>query len=233
MLFLTTCNRITFLVGLTCFCQALQGQDKTIRINVPEGYDEITYDTSRVSQQDLDHWLTLSPVLSQNTNYLIPEDISWCPVYDHAYVGCGREHVFNQNNAELSQDRIRARLKRLNAKEFPPEFQSIVSYFRAVQSFYLWRNQQEIDYAESRSVEKLERAYAPLNIDPKGSCSDVLQQIRASSDPLSAWHLMLYEWGNCVWRGAVKSIGQYPQQTWNDALNKLGIREHLVVVEEN
>jgi hypothetical protein len=219
-------------MGLTLICQALWSQEKTIQIKVPEGYDEITYDASQVSRQDLDRWFTLSPVLSQNTNYLVPEDSLMCPVDDKAYVGCGREQVrLNHNNAERNQDKIRTRLQHLNTKELPPEFDPIIAYFRAVQSFALWRNQHEIDYAETRDVGTLERSYSPLALDPKLSCAGVLQQVRTSDDPLSAWHLVMYDWQNCMWRAASKSIGGYPQQAWSSALHNLGIREHLVVQE--
>jgi hypothetical protein len=46
---------------------------KILTLRVPEGHDDIFYDASRVNVKDLKHWLTLSPVLSQNDNFLYPE----------------------------------------------------------------------------------------------------------------------------------------------------------------
>ncbi len=224
---------MTLLVSWIGLSQAAWSETKTIRIRVPEGYDEITYDVSRISRHDLDHWLTLSPVLSQNTFYLFPENPQQCHSEDPAYVGCGREQVgLNRSNAKLNQEKIQARLKRLEVKQFPPDFATVVSYFHAVQSFGLWRNQQEIAYFETRKAESLERDYAPLGLHPKVSCAGVLQQIRTSLNPLSVWHSVVFDWDNCTWRQARKSLGEYPQQAWDTALKLEGIREHLVL-EEN
>jgi hypothetical protein len=232
MPFLTICKHSIILISLTALSQALWSEAKTIRIKVPEGYDEITYDASRVNLQNLNRWVTLSPVLSQNNGYLVPEDPLLCDIKDPAYTGCGREQVWlNINNAKHSQQKIQERLERLNREQFPPEFAPIVSYFRAVQSFALWRNQQEINYFETRNIASIEKAYTPLGLDAKVSCVGVLEQIRNSSNQLRAWNLVVNDWHNCMWQEFTKATGEYPQQAWDTALKVQGIREHLVVQE--
>lgn len=219
-------------MGLIGLCQALLSQEKTIKLKVPEGYDEITYDASQTTPQELDYWLTLSPVISQNNGYLVPENPLLCNIDDRAYTGCGHEQVsLNRGNAKRNQEKIQERLERLSVTQFPSEFEPIVSYFRAVQAFGLWRNQQEIDYFENRNFDSLGKPYESLGIDPKVACSGVLQRIRTLSDPARAWNLVVNDWQNCMWREAVKAIGEYPKQAWDAALKAKGIREHLVLQE--
>jgi hypothetical protein len=223
---------LLLLVGLTVTGQALLAEEKTIRINVPEGYDEVSYDPGRVTRQELDHWLLLSPVISQNNYFLVPEDPNTCAHTDPTYIPCENDmRTYISANAKHSQDRIRRRLDRLDATQFPPEFESVVSWFRTVQSFGLWRNQQQIDYFETHDIASLERPYEPAGLATRTVCSAVVKQIRESLDPDDAAHIVFTDWHNCTWNGVTKQIGPYPQNAWDAAMKAHGVREHLVVVE--
>jgi hypothetical protein len=223
--------RALLLLAATAFSVVAASSIETIRIRVPEGYDEVTYDASRVKPEDLKQWLTLSPVLSQNTNYLVPENVSLCIIDDPGYTGCGREQTtLNIANARHGQERIRKRLKALSKAEFPSEFAPIVDYFRAVQSFALWQNQQEIAYFETKDISFLQRRYE--TIDPKISCAGVLDLIRRIQDQKTARNAVRFQWENCMSEQVRMKLGGYPQEVWNSALSKRGIRERLVV-EEN
>lgn len=207
---------------------------KTVNIRVPEGHDEITYDADRVSLGDLKHWLTLSPVLSQNSDLLVPENVLSCYSQDAAYTNCGpRWSIWlNISNAMHTQEKIKDRLNRLNHEEFPPDFRPIVDYFRAVQSFGLWLNREEIEFFQTKNVSLLEKKYPALNLNPGSSCSSELDAVRKSTDEISEWKLVVFQWHNCMWKQFTAARGSYPQAVWDEALKSRGIRERLVVEEE-
>ena len=222
------------LLGLAAACSCLAASDvKTLTIQVPEGHDEVTYDASRVSPEDLKHWLTLSPVLSQNTNLLVTESVLSCYVDDPAYQPCDPNPlILNASNAAHTQRRIGNRLDRLIHEQFPPDFQPIVNYFKAVQSFGLWTNEREIEFFRTKKVSSLENKYPSLKLDPEASCSSELDAIRKSTDEMSQWKLALFQWDTCMLKQFTAARGSYPQALWDDALRSRGIQEH-VVVEEN
>jgi hypothetical protein len=222
------------LLLVAAWCSCIAATDiKTLSIRVPEGHDDVTYDADRVRLEDLKHWLTLSPVLSQNNNVLYPEEISACYVDDPAYEPCAGHSIWlNAANAAHSQQRIRDRLSRLKRDGFQPDFWPIIDYLRTVQSFGLWVNQQQIEFFRTKSVPLLESKYPALHINPKASCSTELDSIRKSTDEISEWSLVIFEWHNCVWKQFTAAAGSYPQAVWEGALKSRGIREHLVVDED-
>ena len=207
---------------------------RTLTLRVPEGHDDITYDADRVSVNDLNHWLTLSPVLSQNTGLLVPEGVVSCDNQDSAYTNCGPKWSIwlNTSNATHNQERIQSRLVRLNHEEFPSDFRPIVDYFKAVQSFGLWLNQREIEFFRKRNLSLLEDEYPALHLDSKVTCSSELDAIRKSTDEISEWKLVIFQWHNCLWKQFTAATGGYPQAVWDQALKSRGIQEHLVVVED-
>lgn len=209
------------------------GDMKTLIVPVPEGHDEVTYDASRIHLSELQQWLTLSPILSENNGLLVPQNVLSCDITDPRYKHCGNEWSIwlNAGNASATQERIRERLERLQTEQFPSDFSPIVDYFRAVQSFALWINQQEITFFDTRDVSLLESKYPTLNIDTKTACAKELDAIRKSSDEITEWKLVVFEWHNCVWKQFRARVGGYPQAAWDAALSARGIHEHLVVEE--
>ena len=225
-------NILLVLAAAACSCLAVTDVT-TLRIRVPEGHDEITYDASSVRAQDLKHWLMLSPVLSQNNDLLVPESVLSCYSDDPAYEHCDPNSLLlNPSNAAHTQQRIQNRLSRLGRGKFPQDFLPIIDYFKAVQSIGLWLNQQEIEFFKTRNVSVLAKKYPSLNLEPKASCSRELEAIRSSTDEIGQGKLVLVDWHNCMWKQFTAARGSYPQAVWDQALRSRGVREQLVVEED-
>ena len=202
----------------------------TIRVPVPEGVDEIRYAPGRVTLKDLRHWLTLSPILSQNTYFFAPETITQCDVQDPMYTGCGVEQItLNVPNAEHGLERIRIRLEGLKPQSFPSGLSKIVDYFRRIQLCALWCNQHQILFFKTRDVSMLEASYE--GAVPEKSCPDLLKRIDRVTDKSTAWGLVRHDWFNCVWTQFNKSIGDYPIGEWKVFLISQGVSEKLIVQE--
>lgn len=216
MRFLITSSCLLLLcVGLTVASPAVTAQVETIRIHVPEGYDEVTFDRSRVTREELLHWLTISPIISQNNYYLVPEDPISCDATDPVDIPCGRGRIrYVGANAKHTQDRIRERLGRLDARQFPSEFELIVSWLRTVQRYGLWRNQKQIDYFEQHDIGSLEMPYEPLGLSTKTACSAEIKHIRESLNPSQTVEI--------VWHDCKTALGKRPAKEWADIRKKPG-----------
>ncbi len=224
---------LTVIGSAACGYAAMSSDTKTLSIAVPEGRYDLVYDSTRIQSSDLQKWVSLSPALSQNNGLLVPENVLSCDKDDPRYTHCGSEWSIwlNQANAIETQKEIRKRLDSLRPEQYPRHLTPIVNYFRLVQAFALWRNEQEITFFQTRDVADLERQYEPLQIDPKRSCAVVLSKIRSAPDQIAEWRLAVYDWHNCVHQQFDSKVGPYPQDVWDRFLQSRGIQEHLVINE--
>ena len=223
-------HRLSSLLGLL-FLSCAQGE--TLKIKVPEGIDEITFDPKTVSADELKEWLVLSPVLSQNNDYLVPEYLDACnaPANPDGTPCTWRDDAFNAANARRNIDRIRRRMERLAAARLPEELEPVRKYFAKVQALGLWRNERVLEFMRTGDISELADRYGALDL--KAACAPDLQRIRQTPDQRAALKPALTPWANCVWfhvRDA--DIGEYPERVWNSFLASKGVKEHLIVIEE-
>lgn len=212
---------------LACPLILMKAQETTIHIPLVMGVDEVTFDATRLSPAEVKHWMQLSPNVGQDNGYLTPENIELCDSNDPRYEGCGKEqeHV-NFHNAQLNIDRIRKRIGNLDPNRYPPDMSSVVLYVRRIQSFGLWRDTQLLAFEKSGDLSVLESQFDGIN--PKVSCSKVLDRIRNAEGHAEASHLGRFDWFNCVWHAESKQIGEYPKSAWEKFLSAHGIREHYI-----
>jgi hypothetical protein len=223
-------HRLSSLLGLLCLSCA---QGETLKIKVPEGVDEITFDAKTVSADELKEWLVLSPVLSQNNDYLVPEYLDACnaPANPDGTPCTYSDDAFNAANARRNIDRIRRRIERLTAARLPRELEPVRKYFAKVQALGLWRTERVLEFMRTGDISNLEGRYG--SVDLKAACAQVLQGIRQAPDQGAALELVRTPWTNCAWfhvRDA--DIGEYPERMWNSFLASKGVRERLIVIEE-
>lgn len=221
-----------FLLAITASAQTGQPQPGgTIRIPLAGDVDKVTFDSSKVSPDDVRRWMQLSPNVGNYNAYLIPENLDMCFADDARYQGCvaagaGEEYHVNFHNAQLNIERIRRRISELEPSRYPAGLFEIVSYVGRIQSFGLWRNEQTFSFLKTEDTSALETPFEEL--DSKSICGSVLNSIRNAKNRSEASHLARFEWSNCVTGAEMKRVGPYPQKAWEDFLAANFIREYVI-----
>jgi hypothetical protein len=216
---------------ITCAATICEAQVTSIRIPLAGDVAKVTFDSSKVSPDDVGRWMQLSPNVGNYNEYLIPENLDVCFADDARYQGCvagraGEEHRVNFHNAQLNIERIRRRISELETTRYPAGLFEIVSYVRKIQSFGLWRDEQIFSFLKTEDTSALEIPFEEL--DPKSICSPVLNSIRNAKNRSEASHLARFEWSNCVTDAEMKRVSPYPQKAWQDFLAANFIKEYVI-----
>ncbi len=216
---------------LTCAASICVSQVTSIRIPLAGDVNKVTFDSSKVSPDDVRRWMQLSPNVGNYNAYLLPENLDMCFADDPRYQGCvagrpGEEYHFNFHNAQLNIERIRTRISELEPSRYPAGLFEIVSYVRKIQSFGRWRDEQMFSFLKTEDTSALETPFEEL--DPKSMCGPVLNSIRNAKNRSEASHLARFEWHNCITASEMKCVGPYPQKAWEDFLISNFIREHVI-----
>jgi len=210
----------------------IQAQQSTLRVPAGSGYVEFTFDSRKVSREDLEHWIKLSPLVAGENGYYVPEWLELCFADDPRYVNCGqRNQPVNIHNAQLNLEKIRARIDKLQPERFPPELSEVVSYLRRVQSFHLCTETHRLAFLTTGSASELEVTCE--DADPKISCAPVLQKIRSATNQVEAATLARFEWGTCMLFAFRKQFGEYPTGAWDSFRSAFGIGEREINTEED
>jgi len=216
---------------ITCSASICVSQVTSIRIPLAGDVNRVTFDSSKVSPDDVRRWMQLSPNVGNYNEYLIPDNLDMCFADDARYQGCvagrpGEEYRVNFHNAQLNIERIRRRISELEPSRYPAGLFEIVSYVRKIQSFGLWRDEQMFSFLKTEDTSALETPFEEL--DPKSICGPVLKSIRNAKNRSGASHLARFEWSNCVTDAEMKRVGPYPQKAWQDFLAANFIRERVI-----
>ena len=206
-------------------------QVTSIRIPLAGDVAKVTFDSSKVSSDDVRRWMQLSPNVGNYNEYLIPENLDMCFADDARYQGCvagraGEEYHVNFHNAQLNIERIRSRISELEPSRYPAGLFEIVSYVRKIQSFGLWREEQKFSFLKTEDPSALETPFEEL--DPKSICGPVLNSVRNAKNRSEASHIARFEWSNCVTEAEMKRVGPYPQKAWQDFLASNFIQEYVI-----
>ena len=206
-------------------------QVTSIRIPLAGDVAKVTFDSSKVSSDDVRRWMQLSPNVGNYNEYLIPENLDMCFADDARYQGCvagraGEEYHVNFHNAQLNIERIRRRISELEPSRYPAGLFEIVSYVRKIQSFGLWREEQKFSFLKTEDPSALETPFEEL--DPKSICGPVLNSVRNAKNRSEASHIARFEWSNCVTEAEMKRVGPYPQKAWQDFLASNFIQEYVI-----
>ncbi len=128
-------RRIHYLVVLAVFFSALVFGDNAAAKQVTLGpYDtadgkyDVTFDTSRIPEEQMKQFVLLSPALSPS-DYMFAPSLELCITRDPRYRDCGSRKLDSPNffsNAEVNLDRGREVLQFLSTLSFPKELQKVV-----------------------------------------------------------------------------------------------------------
>jgi hypothetical protein len=209
---------------ITCILLAASmPQESTIRINLPALVDEVTFNPTTTSADDVRRFMQLSPNVSPFNGYLVPESLESCKADDPRYHGCGVQNGVSLHNAKLNLENIQKRIQDLSRTDYPPELSAIVAYLKTIQQFAFWRGSQELAYLRTGDVTPLESQFG--GVSPKTSCAKELQGIRVAPDKGTANKIARFDWVNCVWKAEMDQIGPYPKDAWQTFLAAHAIRE--------
>jgi hypothetical protein len=179
--------------------------------------------------------MQLSPNVSDNNNYEVPEALEQCIDNAPEYLPCSHgEQTKSANfvhNAEVNLGKIRKRFQALNDTEFPPELRPVVAYYRDMQTAFLGMEEKRLRYLQSGDTEELSGSVG--GVDTTSPCAPVRRQIQTSIDATTAWNLVSMDWHNCVNRVVRQQIGPFPKAGWEKFLQHYSIEELFVPREVN
>ena len=220
---------LIFLVASLCLSASDSGSQRTITIPVSIGHDRITFNTARISEEQVRRWIRLSPNVSASNNYLVPEPLQLCIEGHPEYRECGTRNWTAKNfifNANVNLQKIRDRVKQLDGASHPQELGRVVSYFRTIQDDNLFFQSQLLKFVEEGRIESLTTSFD--GIDPGQQCSAEIVRIRGASEKDAAYKLAFHDWWSCVNGSLRAKIGKYPQAEWKEFLRQYSIREDFI-----
>ncbi|TLY43609.1 MAG: hypothetical protein E6K61_01795 [Nitrospirae bacterium] len=224
-------RRIHYLVVLAVFFSALVFGDNAAAKQVTLGpYDtadgkyDVTFDTSRIPEEQMKQFVLLSPALSPS-DYMFAPSLELCITRDPRYRDCGSRKLDSPNffsNAEVNLDRGREALQFLSTLSFPKELQKVVRYHKDSLSFSLWIQETRYQFFKTLDSNLLKRQ--SHGIDPTRLCNSILKKIEHASTQ-SEKYLLVHDWWNCVNAAFRKELGSYPVPSWQSFLKAYGIEE--------
>jgi len=195
-----------------CLVGANSGNQRTITVSVVAGRDRITFDTARMSEEEVRRWMRLSPNISSSNSYLVPESLQLCIAGHPEYRECGTRDWKAKNfvfNANVNLQKIRERIKELDEALYPRELQRVVAYLKTIQEDDLFFQSQLLKFVQDERNENLGTSFD--GIDPSQQRSGEIAKIRNVLDKDASYKLAYYGWGNCVDRALRSKIGKYPE----------------------
>src|SRR6266403_2400389 len=148
-----------------CLVGANSGNQRTITVSVVAGRDRITFDTARMSEEEVRRWMRLSPNISNSNSYLVPESLQLCIAGHPEYRDCGTRDWTARNfifNANVNLQKIRDRTKELNEGLYPQELRSVLSYLKTIQGDTLFFQSQLLKFVEDGRTENLTTSLTAL-----------------------------------------------------------------------
>jgi hypothetical protein len=187
----------------------------TIRVPLPHGeaIAVVTFDATRLSQDDVRRWMELSeqgryaaPVLGSDTD-------------------CNRsmrQSDVNRLAADISQ--ARQVVKDLDPNAYPPELSRVVMYLKRLQSFWLWRAEQGLAFWQNGKKPELQWD----DIDTRESCGNTIASLGAAPDNEQACRIVFFDWQNCVNTKIQTQLGPYPKEDWKNFLETYRIEVKML-----
>lgn len=195
------------IVLIALFVTALPVRQVTLRIPLqsgpqPEEIAVVTFDTDRVSAEDLKRWM----LLHENASYAMPK-IGYYP-------DCKPSDIPKLEEDVKKTQRV---VDNLDPNKYPPELADVVYYLKELQSFWLWLAQQELEFLKSGKLPQTQ--YNGVDL---GAC-----QVSASADNGHACYHIFIRWHTCANHELAKRLGSYPKEKWKAFLDSFGIQERI------
>lgn len=183
-----------------------------VPIDAPQQVAIVTFDPAKASAPDVRHWMKLA----NNAYYSRP-------------VGEPAECTKSPDLQKLERlvEDNRKLVDELGTPSYPPELSGIVLYLKHLQSFWLWRIQQELRFAQDGDTPELEWD----NFDANDKCSATVEQLRDSRGTMKACRLVFFDWANCTNKVFLDQMGPYPMADWEAFLRAYDLRVRIISTE--
>ena len=194
-----------FVLATTCVVTA---QKTTIRFPFGlDGFDFVTFDKSRVSVDDVKHWMKFA-------------EWGYYGSYGISLSGCDQTATA-RTSKQLKQ--VRQVNDELNREtEYPPELLPVVTYLKRSLLFRLWRGEQYLAFVNTRTAP--ESTYQNRGAS---ACRVIAERIRNEPDKGKACQLLGDEWTQCALKSSLLQLGNYPKSQWKTFLEANGIHERV------
>jgi hypothetical protein len=196
-----------------------------VKYSFPGGVLLVTFNKALTSKVQLDNWIRLSPTLSAYNHLLVPLDLRQCIPDDKRYVNCASTGKLDLRNVEVNVSGIIDLERSLDPFNYPEGLRGVVSYFKQIQAFALWRARRQRDALTRHNLAPLRETYDDLSSDK--ICNVMLEHSSLSKGEESFINLVLVDWGNCVWKLEKDKIGAYPYKQWGQFLKFQKITEKV------
>jgi hypothetical protein len=192
--------KFAFLTVALATAQLLAAQRITLRVppEETEQYYLVSFDQSRASAKDVEHWMKFS----ENGYYNAGVSLS----------GCDKSAVTRMRN-DLGVTRQRS--DQLDNEVYPPQLLAVVAYLKRRFKLQLWLGEQEIRFAETGSLPQSDAYGTP-------ACRATAK--RASSQRANGGCSVIGSWTNCILTSSASRTGRYPKAEFKAFLNAKGIR---------
>jgi hypothetical protein len=125
-----------FMIGFAVTISAMAQTNTTIQVPLKSGdfIAVVTFDESRHPAEDVKHWMELSP----QGFYSEPQPPGYLCEWEGTSDFIPRYRTSIDETTQL--------IKELDPSNYPRELSEVVTYLRRLQSFWLWKNEQELEF---------------------------------------------------------------------------------------
>ena len=206
-----------FIVG--CALSAIAQTKTTIQVPLESGESIaiVTFDESRHSAGDVRHWMELS----EEGTYSTPR------VAMHSCdSGVTSEYVPQYRTAIDETSKL---IKELDPSDYPQELSELVTHLHRLQSFWLWLDDQELQFLSVGSPP--ETKWEDIETGPR--CNWTVNKLRRAKSPLLKCKAVLFDWHSCVNKAVQDQLGPYPKKSWDSFIRLDGLQVKMGSTEED
>jgi hypothetical protein len=204
-----------FVMG--CVISAVAQTNTTIQVPLASGETiaVVKFDESRHSAEDVKHWMELS----SEGYYSLPQ-VAAQPCRSRV----SSEYVPKYRTAIDETGQI---IKDLDASNYPRELSEVVTYLHRLQSFWLWKHEQELEFLSAGSLPPTKWD----DIETRDRCNWTIQKLHRAKSSLQQCRAVLFDWGNCVNKVVQEQIGKYPKESWDAFIRSQGLEVQMLSTE--
>ena len=192
--------KFVFLITALATGQLVAAQRVAIRVppDETEQYYLVSFDQSRASAKDVEHWMKFA----ENGYYNTGVSLS----------GCDKSAA-----TRMRSDFERSRLvnNQLDSETYPLQLSAVVAYLRRQLRLQLWLGEQEIRFAETGALPRS---------DPYSKTACRATAELASREWRNRGCSVVGSWTNCILTSSAPRLGRYPKAQFKAFLNAKGIR---------
>lgn len=201
-----------FIAG--CATLVIAQTNTTIQVPLASGESiaVVTFNESRHSAEDVRLWMELSPEGSYSSPRVATQPC--------------RSEVTSEyiSQYRTAIDETTQLIKDLDSSNYPPGLSEVVIYLHRLQSFWLWKNEQELEFLSVASPPAIEWE----GIQARNRCKWSIVKLHRVRSPMQKCKAVLFDWANCMNKAAQDELGKYPKESWDAFLRSEGLQVQML-----